>query len=177
MKTDIEASRYDRLTLSLHWLTAFLVVEQWVGAHLIDDFAKGSPRVAARSVHITFGIILALVLIVRIVWRATGGQKLPPAGQGLLNVAAKGTHHLLYLLLAAVVVAGITFVAISGLDYFSVVTIPGLDPGNRALRHLIMETHQWLANVILIIAGLHAAVALFHHYVLRDGVLRRMMPD
>ena len=61
MKTDIAALRYDRATLSFHWLTAALVVEQWIGAHLIADFATGAPRIAARSVHISFGLTLGLV--------------------------------------------------------------------------------------------------------------------
>lgn len=39
------------------------------------------------------------------------------------------------------------------------------------------ELHEWFANAVLIVVGLHAGAALFHRYVLRDEVLRRMWPD
>ena len=41
---------------------------------------------------------------------------------------------------------------------------------------LIHGWHELAANAILIVAGLHAAAALFHHYILRDATLRRMLP-
>ncbi len=176
MKIDVVPARYDRATLWFHWLTAALVVEQWVGAHLIDDFAKGAPRVAARSVHISFGLLLGLVLAARLLWRATQGRKLPPANQGFLQFVAKGTHWLLYALLVAIVPVGIFLVWAQGDSYFGLFSIPAFDPGNRVLRHNVAEVHGLLANAILIIAGLHTAAALFHHYVWHDGVLRRMMP-
>ena len=176
MKTDIAPVRYDRATLWFHWLTALLVVEQWVGAHVIDDFAKGAPRVAAQSVHISFGLFLGLVLIARLVWRLTHGRQLPPADQGFLQFIAKGTHWLLYALLVAVISVGIFFVWVRGNSYFGLFSVPAFDAGNKILRHNVGKLHEWLANSILIVAGLHAAAALVHHFIWHDGVLRRMLP-
>jgi cytochrome b561 len=42
--------------------------------------------------------------------------------------------------------------------------------------HLIGGWHALAANAILVVAGVHAAAALFHHYILRDPTLRRMLP-
>ena len=47
---------------------------------------------------------------------------------------------------------------------------------SRHLGHQIMEVHQLLANAIVVVAGLHAAAALFHHFFVKDGVLRAMLP-
>jgi len=44
------------------------------------------------------------------------------------------------------------------------------------LRHSIGKLHETVANAILLVAALHAAAALFHHYVLRDSTLRHMLP-
>ena len=52
------ATRYDITTIIFHWATAILVVEQWLGAQIIDWFPRGAPRVDARSVHITGGVLL-----------------------------------------------------------------------------------------------------------------------
>jgi cytochrome b561 len=177
MSRPVPSERYDSTTLWLHWITALLVVEQWVGAHLIDDFAKGFPRTAARSVHISFGLILAVILIVRIFWRGTQGRALPPANRGFLQIVAKGTHWLLYLLIVAVIAAGISLVWLGGVSFFDLFKIPAYAGATKLLRHNVFQAHMWIANVILIVAGIHAAAALIHHFVWRDGVLRRMMPD
>ena len=39
-----------------------------------------------------------------------------------------------------------------------------------------MEVHELLANALLILAGIHAAAALIHHYVFGDRTLVRMLP-
>jgi cytochrome b561 len=54
--------------------------------------------------------------------------------------------------------------------------LTGLAPRDRALGHDLQSWHATAANAILVLAGIHAAAALFHHYVWRDGVLRRMLP-
>ena len=41
---------------------------------------------------------------------------------------------------------------------------------------MIASIHTWLGDAILWIAGVHAAAALYHHFVLRDRVLRSMLP-
>ena len=176
MAGNLSPERYDRATLFLHWLTAFIVAEQWIGAHLIDEFAKGFPRIAARSVHISFGLLLGVVLIARIFWRVSRGRHLPAADEGVLQVIAKATHYLLYLLLVAIVPAGVFLVWAQGDSYFDLFTVPAFAGATRALRHNVGEIHGWLANAILIVAGIHALAALFHHFVMRDNVLRRMMP-
>jgi cytochrome b561 len=176
MESDIAPERYDRATLTLHWITALLVIEQWVGAHLINDFAKGFPRDAARSVHISFGLILGVVLIARIFWRGTQGRKLPPADRGFLQVIAKGTHYLLYALLVTIVPVGMFLVWVQGDSYFDLFKVPTFEGATQLLRHNVGQTHVWLANTILIVAGFHALAALFHHFVWRDDILRRMLP-
>jgi cytochrome b561 len=58
---------------------------------------------------------------------------------------------------------------------FMLLKIPAFDPGNTALRESVEELHSWSANLLLIVAGLHAAAALVHHFVLKDDILRRML--
>ncbi|MDR3416440.1 MAG: cytochrome b/b6 domain-containing protein, partial [Nevskia sp.] len=84
-------------------------------------------------------------------------------------------HHLLLALLVAAVVLGVSNVWVRG-DTFFVLKIPEFDPGNRALRGLVGDLHAYVTNAIVILAGVHALAALYHHYILRDSVLRRMLP-
>ena len=170
------AMTYDRLSIGLHWLTAALVVVLWTLGQTIDFFPKGAPKMDARSVHITLGATLALVLLVRIPWRLSAGRRLPLANSGPLGITAKLVHYGLYLLVAATVVLGVLNAWQRGDTLFNLYTIPKLVPGDVALRRTLQGLHGDFADVVLIVAGLHAAAALTHHYLLRDGVLRRMLP-
>jgi cytochrome b561 len=170
------APRYDGISILLHWLTAALVVILWTLGQTIDFFPKGAPKIDARSVHITLGATLGIVLLVRILWRARAGRRLPLANSGWLGVAAKVVHYGLYLLVGVTVVLGIFNAWQRGDVLFNVYTIPKLFPGDLALKRALEELHGDCADVVLIVAGLHAAAALAHHYLLRDRVLRRMLP-
>lgn len=169
-------ARYDGFSILLHWITAVLVVILWTLGQTIDWFPKGAPRIDARSTHIALGATLGLVLLIRMGWRATAGRSLPLADSGWMGFLAKAVHYGLYLLVAATVTLGIFNAWQRGDILFNVYTIPTLVPGDVALRRTLGSLHGDFADVVLIVAGLHAAAALMHHYLLRDSVLRRMLP-
>lgn len=170
------APSYDRRTIALHWLTAVLVIGLWLLGQTIDWFPKGVPRAIARSIHIALGVGLAFVLIRRIWWRMAGGVHLPQAGSSAFDTIATLTHKFLYLLLVGTILLGIANAWIRGDTLFMLLKIPAFDPGNTALREAVEDLHSWAANILLVVAGLHAAAALLHHFVLKDDILRRMVP-
>jgi cytochrome b561 len=101
---------------------------------------------------------------------------LPPIDRGLLLVIARITHWLLYALLMVTVGLGIAYLWVRGDAIFNLFKVPAFDPGNRALVKQVGGWHAIAANTVLIVAGLHAAAALFHHFLLRDATLKRMLP-
>ena len=175
MQPITDAPRYDGRTIWLHWLTAGLVVSQWAGAQIIDWFPRGPLRVDARSVHITLGLTLLVVFVLRVVWRATGGRRLPAADKGALHVLAKATHWGLYALLATTLALGVFNVWVRGDNIFNAFTIPAFDPANKALKETIEDWHGTLATIILGLAAFHASAALVHRYLWRDRLLQRML--
>ncbi len=168
--------RYDSRTIALHWLTAVLVVALWGSAQLIDYFPRGWPRVDARSVHVTMGVILLVAIVWRVLHRLGTGRRLPAADRGALHVVAKSTHYALYALVIAQVTLGVLFVWSRGDNIWNLFTLPTLFPADKDFRHTVGDLHGTIANVILILAGIHAAAALVHHYLWHDNVLRRMLP-
>ncbi len=170
------APHYDRPTIWFHWAIAVLVPLQWGLAQIIDLFPQGLPRIEARSVHISLGLFIALLLAARIFWRATKGRVLSPANKGALQALTKSVHAALYALLIAMVLVGIFLVYVRGDSFFGLFTVPAFDPGNKALRDAVTELHETNATLILILAGLHAVAAPIPHYRLRAGVVRRMCP-
>jgi cytochrome b561 len=172
---DLGATGYDRTTITLHWLTALLVVAQWCVAKMIDWAPRGDLRVPMRSLHLTVGVVLVALIAVRIVWRATRGRRLPAADRGPLYLVAKATHWGLYALIVAALLLGLLLWWIRGDTWFFVFSPPKLEPTNTALRRFVSDWHPTLATAILWLAGLHAAAALCHRIVWRDGVLGRML--
>lgn len=172
----MSALNYDSRSIGLHWATAALVIALWSLGQTIDWFPRGSARTAARSVHIILGIILGLILCYRIVWRSGKGRRLPPSGTGVFQRLATLLHFALYLALLATVSFGLANVWVRGDTLFNIVTFPAFDPGNKVLRGQVGDLHALAANILLALAGMHAAAALLHHFVWHDDVLRRMMP-
>ncbi len=164
--------RYDRTTIALHWAVAVLVALIWGIAQIIDLFPRGPLRVDARSVHIVLGVALAGVMVIRVFWRAGSGRVLPPAAKGLAHLAARVVHFALYGLVIAEVLLGMANAWFRGDSIFGLFSLPGYPP----LRGIVGDLHAIGANLILAAAGVHAAAALLHHFVLRDGVLLRMIP-
>jgi cytochrome b561 len=167
---------YDKKSIAFHWVSAALVLLLWVIGQTIDWFPKGDPRVMVRSLHITFGASLGIVLFARIYWRRTAGAKLPAADQGIKGKVAIGTHHLLYALMATIVIVGFACVWFRGDSIFGLFKVPAFDPTNRELRKTAVNFHGLLANILLALASLHAGAALWHHFMLKDSVLARMWP-
>lgn len=169
------ALRYDRRSIVLHWLTVALVVALWSFGQTIDFFPKGDARIAARSLHISLGVALAIVLGCRIWWRLGAGTRLPPAGVGWLDTVATLAHKTLYVLLVSTVLLGVANAWVRGDTIFNLFKIPAFDPGNRALTQSVEDWHALSANTLLIVAAFHTAAALVHHFVFEDDVLRRML--
>jgi cytochrome b561 len=166
--------KYDRRTIMLHWLTAGLVVALWGIAQVIDFAPAPTGRVYVRSAHILLGVALVLIYIARVIWRSTDGVSLPAADHGWMQMAAKAAHYGLYALVAATLLLGLGYEAIRADDILTLGRLPSIAPGDKALRRLIGDWHGTAANALLILAGLHAAAALFHQYVLKDNLLGRM---
>lgn len=173
---ETQGLRHDPTTIALHWVTAFLVVALWCIGQTVDFAPNGSLRVDYRSLHIVLGVALGLMLLLRLGWRIARGGMLPPLDTGPLLAIARITHWALYALLIVTVGLGITNTWARGDSIFNLFKLPQLVPGDRAFVHMIEGWHALAANTVLIVAGLHAAAALFHHHVLRDATLRRMLP-
>lgn len=173
-----DGTNYDGVAIALHWLTALLVVVQFAMAVSWDWFAKPT-RQGMESVHISLGVLLTAVIVARLVWRFIPGHQVSSLQIGWVKLASKGVHYLLYLLLIAQATTGFVFRWAQGhsVEFFGLFGIPGpIGELARPQRRQLHELHEWIGWAIIIIALLHALAALYHHYALKDRVLRRMLP-
>ena len=159
--------------MALHYTTAVLVVV----AYLLSESAR-EVRDAPPVLHFTFGLAVLLLVVPRLIARALGGAPPLERANGIwLARAARLGHGVLYLLLIAVPLTGWyaasrlgVHVSILGLTLPPIAFAVDGEPG------LIAQLHPLGGNLILILAGLHAAMALWHQFVRHDNTLRRMSP-
>ena len=173
-----DGTNYDKVAIALHWATALLVVVQMVLAQTWGLFDRPTHRTMVVA-HMSFGILLTAVIISRVAWRLIPGHQVPAADVGLARLASKGVHYALYLLLAAEAALGFLARWSEGrpLNFFGMLMIdPPFDKWSREAHHQVVEVHEWVGWAIIAIAVLHSLAALYHHYVMKDRVLKRMLP-
>lgn len=171
---------YRPLQKALHWVIFLLVLGIYGLTYVVDLYPRGnSSRTTIWGLHISFGLALLVLVVLRIIERTrVGAPALPASMNGLEALLAHGAHISLYTLLLAIPLLGVTLVWLRGdtLSFFGLFDLPPLLSPNKDLAGLVREIHSLCANGILIVAGLHAAAALWHHFVRHDDVLKRMLP-
>lgn len=172
-----DRTHYDGTARTLHWVTALLVLLQFGSAELWG-FAPRSARHLMIVGHMSLGIMLTAVIIVRIAWRLMPGHQVRAATSGWVELASKGVHYLLYTLLAVQAVLGfvLRWAGNEAMSFFGLLIPPPFPPFSREAHHLVAQAHNWNGWLIIILAAGHGGAALFHHFVLHDDVLWRMLP-
>lgn len=171
--------RYSAVSLTLHWLTAALVVTQLVLISAAED-ASGSDRGFWIGWHKSVGITILVLTLARLAWRiANPAIPLPDRTPGWQKFAARATHVLFYVFLIAIPLAGWASSSAGGRTIMMYGAFPWPDlplPRDRGLAKDIIEAHEMLVKGLYVLIGLHVLGALKHYVVDKDGVLNRMLP-
>jgi cytochrome b561 len=171
-------TRYDSTSIALHWVTAGLVLLQFALAQTWGWFGRPTRHTMVTA-HMSFGILLSIVVVARIVWRFMPGHQIEPASRGWDERASKAVQYLLYLLLLVQSALGyiLRWAGGESMSFFGVQIPPPFAAFSRAEHETLGERHNQIGWAIVILAAGHAAAALYHHFVLRDRVLTRMLPS
>ncbi len=170
-------ARYGSGAMLFHWSTFVLVLI--VGTlGLLHDSWPDATQAFWINVHAMIGLLLWLLLLARALWRWRHPPPALPADVGgLTRRAAVVVHAALYLLLFVIPIIGIvTFVWHGRAFDLGLFQVDFGVKKNRAIFHPTEDVHGYLAYGLFGLVAFHAAAALWHHFVARDGVLRRMWP-
>ena len=171
--------RYSSVAQALHWVTAVLVVVAFAyGPGGSEQRVYSAVKDFDRQLHETLGISVFLLALLRLAWRAFEPPPEEPPTPRWMSFAGKVVHATLYVLLLIVPLTAISGAWLEGhpLTFLANVGVEPLLPEVHSLGKVVASIHTWLGDAILWVAGVHAAAALFHHFVLRDRVLRTMLP-
>jgi cytochrome b561 len=176
--TSGSTDRYGPFAIFLHWAVAVLILVAWLLPQVTDLVGRSEASVII-GLHRSIGVTVFALVLARVVWRfVSPPPALPAQTRPIIRLASHAGHAALYLLMLAVPVLGMLFTWASGRDIpvFGLITLPAPFAQDDSLRELFINLHALTANAILALVGLHVAAALFHQYVVKDGLLNRMLP-
>ena len=170
-------NRYSTVSLTLHWLTAALVVMQVL---LINAHEANEDTRLFIDLHKSVGLTILVLTLARLAWRAANPAiPLPERAPRWQKLAARATHVLFYVLLLAMPLVGWAASSASGreINFFGLFEWPLLPiGGGRDVARDLMDLHETAAKALYVLIALHVAGALKHHFIDRDNVLHRMLP-
>ena len=172
--------RYGALSISMHWLMVLLLVAVYACIELREFYPKGTDtREAFKQWHFMLGLSVFLLVWLRLILRVAQVQPvIEPAPPVWQERFAKIVQLALYLLMMGMPVAGWLILSAAGKPVpFYGWELPALIAENTDTAELIEEIHETVGTVGYALIALHAVAALYHHYILRDDTLRRMLPQ
>jgi len=176
---DTAPRRYDTATIAIHWATALLVVALFASGWGMSLATDGDAARRLLTLHRSIGVAVWALTCVRMGWRLTSPPtpELPARLPPLARFAARMNEAALYALLLWQPATGALQTLYRGrpFDLF-LWHVPALAPRDKALVHRFHEIHEWGAWLLAGMVAMHAAAALVHALVLRDGVFQHMAP-
>ena len=178
----IRPSSYSGLQKLLHWVMALIVFTLIPGGFYMVWRGNATKFDATTSdlytAHKTFGFIVLLLALIRIFVRVRTGTPAPePSLNRLQIIVSEAVHGLLYVMLLVVPMLGWLGVSAYGargiLGGFSLPEVLGK---NTLLGETLLKYHGYAAIFIVLLIGAHVGAALLHRFILKDGVMKRMLP-
>lgn len=166
----------------LHWVLALIIVGASAWAmHLIYQESTDANRaryIWGIQIHKSFGLLAFALIAVRISWVLLNPGPRLLARPGWELTAARAARVLLYALLIVVPLSGwLSSSSFGGkTTFFDLFLVPNIWPKDREMIKVFHATHKYSSFALLGLSAAHMAAALWHHYVLKDETLRRMIP-
>lgn len=175
--------KFSPTTIALHWIIGLTIIGMLAsGVYMVEE---GAYEVFFW--HKSFGFIVLLLALVRVVWRFKNGWP-TPAGDysALVHGIAKVIHWVLILSTLLMPITGMMGsvlgghgLSVFGLEVFaqnfSVEDPEKTLPINYELSKAGSAIHHYLGYVLIGAVLLHVAGALKHHIIDKDGTLKRML--
>lgn len=174
-----QQQKYAPLSIALHWLTLVLMIAIYASIELHEIIPRGNPlRRAMEDWHIYLGLCMLPLGIYRLVvnlrLKAPSIDPLPPRWQLQLNGLMK---IYLYGLMILMPLLGWIFLNAEGhVVKLFFIPMPSLAPLSESLAGLTEEAHEIMGVSGYLFISLHALAALYHHYLVKDTTLRRILP-
>jgi len=174
------SSRYGSLSIGIHWLMLLVFIGVYASINLRELYPKGSDlREALKTWHFMFGMLVFVLVWLRLAARLSGPTPdILPAPPSWQQLSAKLLHLVLYALMIVMPLTGWLVLSASGkpIPFFGL-QLPALIAENKDLAKQLKEIHELMGTTGYYLIGLHVVASLYHHYMICDNTLLRMLPE
>lgn len=165
--------QYSKRTAIIHWLIFILFIAALAMGIFLAESENTAQKLSLYPAHFIIGDLVLLLVLVRIYFRKKDGEPSPANANPLLNKVASLTHVLLNLTLIATAITGVITVVTSGLLEAFKANDPALIPDFHKVD--AKEFHELFIGIMLLLVVFHVAAALYHQFIVKDNLLRRIM--
>lgn len=171
---------YGATAIGLHWIIALSIFAAFgLGLYMTGIPGFTPTKLKLYSWHKWLGVTVFALAVLRVLWRATHAAPPVAAGTPVWQArAATVVHRLLYALIVVVPLTGYFYSLAAGVPvvYLGVLPLPVLIEADDTLKEVLKQAHLWLNYLMAAIVAVHAAAAIKHQAIDRDGTLARMLP-
>jgi cytochrome b561 len=170
---------YGLIQKTFHWGMALLFFGMFPLGFIMGSLAKSDFKFTLYGLHKSTGLLLFTLVALRLLWRSLSVQPELPAFTPLWQRCAASLNiFILYCVMILMPVSGFLLSTLGGheVSFYALFTIAPLAQ-NKAASGFFAEVHEWTAYVMIAAFTLHLLGALYHHYVLKDNVLKRMVGE
>ena len=170
---------YPATSKLLHWLVAVSVLTTAPVAIAMSRVDKGPTQDMLFNFHKSLGVLILILMTLRLINRLVVGA--PIADPGIVpwqKTVSSVVHTSLYVLLFAMPVVGYIANSAYGAStpFFGLFNLPMIVEKNEALATQLFAVHHWVGWLVILIVLAHVGAALYHYFIRRDDVLKRMLP-
>lgn len=164
------------LRVAFHWISAVLIAAVFAIGFAHEGMEDGDSRLFWLDMHRAIGLAILAFAVLRLLFRVAVRFERLHETNPLLRLAAGASHIALYAAMLAMPLLGWaqSSAKMRKFKLFGI-KLPALVRHDSDLADRIGEWHEQLAWVLLGLICLHAAAALYHHFIRRDGVLLNML--
>jgi cytochrome b561 len=169
------AQSYGSVAKFFHWLIFLMLFCMVIFGFLLEDVPKDWQPVAF-NIHKLIGLTILTLMMLRLLWALANIKPMLPLDMpAWQRLAARTVHKLLYLVVIAMPIAGWVGSAAAGRSPHLGTWILNLPvPQDKALSKAALMLHGTLAYILIALVSAHVLAALYHHFIRKDNVLRRM---
>jgi cytochrome b561 len=170
---------YPATSKLLHWLVAICVLTTAPVAIAMVRVSQGPTQDALYNFHKSLGVLILILMILRLINRLVVGAPIADPGiEPWQKTVSSIVHTSLYVLLLAMPIVGYIANSVYGAStpFFGLFDLPPIVGKNEALATQLFTLHRWAGWIVIVLALTHISGALYHHFIRRDNVLKRMLP-
>ncbi len=172
------STRYGTVSRLFHWGVGLLFITLLGVGLYMSAMDNGPAKMSLYGLHKATGFVVLFLVAARAVWRARHGfLSLPDNTPKIIQLAARSNMFLLYFCMFAMPLSGLLMSLLGGypVNIYGLFTIPAITSEPTPAGGFFYNMHEITATIVMVALGLHILGSLYHHFVRKDNVLRRMV--